>query len=93
MAYKNFKEESRKDWGNEFAEGKNLTIEQLNIGCMLRIADATEAMTKNHVQMQYDIDWYKKRVANLEERLKHLDHSNRALRGTITRMKKSKVNN
>ncbi|AVF41537.1 hypothetical protein AL486_18920 [Pandoraea apista] len=58
------------------------------MGSLLRIADASEAMAKNHVQLQRDRDmyfnWYEREY---EKRLK-LERQINALRGVITKMKK-----
>ena len=46
--FKNYKQESRKDWGTN-QDSELLSIEQINLGAILRIADATEAMAKNRI--------------------------------------------
>ena len=73
-------------WGTSQTE--NLTVEQINAGSLLRIADATELMAKNHAALVDERDrylrWYTQEVANG----KRLHATIRGLRGTITRMKK-----
>ena len=50
MAHQSYREESRKNWGKDSAQGA-LTIEQINTGTLLRIADAVEAMAKRHIEL------------------------------------------
>lgn len=52
MGLKNYKEESRKNWGKNLLEGEDLSNEDLTLGAILRIADATELMAKNFLQLQ-----------------------------------------
>jgi hypothetical protein len=85
MTFKSYRTESRIDWGTS-KEG-NLALEQINCGAMLRIADATEAMAKNHITLMKERDkfesWYKQQCG---ERAR-LERANAALRGHITRLK------
>ncbi|MEF3068106.1 hypothetical protein, partial [Pandoraea apista] len=83
---RNLRDESRKTWTTNGDSAP--TLEQINMGSLLRIADASEAMAKNHVQLQRDRDmyfnWYEREY---EKRLK-LERQINALRGVITKMKK-----
>jgi hypothetical protein len=82
---KTYREESRKDWYRE--EGLP-TTDQLKLGCLQRIADATETMARRYSDLLYERDDYKKRY---EGACLHNDASNRriaALRGVITKLKK-----
>lgn len=83
---RNLRDESRKTWTINGDSAP--TLEQINMGSLLRIADASEAMAKNHVQLQRDRDmyfkWYEREYEN---RLK-LERQINALRGVITKMKK-----
>lgn len=81
----NLTEESRKNWSTA---GFTASIEELKLGCLQRIADATELAAKNHAALIAERDrlarWHeddKKCIARLVRR-------NNALRGVITRMKK-----
>ena len=86
MSHKSYREESRKDWG--MSKPGNLSLDQVNCGALLRIADATETMARNHVQMQADLDYYKTLSETRAEVINRLERSNAALRGTITKLKK-----
>lgn len=81
-----FREHSRQDYGR--MDGGKLTVEQISCGALLRIADATEAMARNHVQMQADLDYYKTLSETRAEVINRLERSTAALRGTITKLKK-----
>lgn len=89
MAFKSYKKESRSDWGAELPEDQKLSMDQIQLGCILRIADATEAMAKNHTQLQADLDWYKRQYNSYKERLEASENSNRSLRGVITKLRKA----
>jgi len=63
-------------------------IDHINCGSLQRIADATEAMAKNHIALQRDHDLYKRWFTEEKERRHKLERSNAALRGQITKLKK-----
>lgn len=73
---------SNKDWNSAD------TAESLQIGCLQRIADATEKMASNYTRLQADCDMYKRLVNEEREACASLRRSNNALRGVIKRMKK-----
>ena len=85
---KNYREESRKNYGNDFEEREGVSVEQLNAGSLMRIADATEMMAKDRVRMENDLEYYKRRLKEKEVDVKHLARSNAALRGHIGRLKR-----
>lgn len=80
-----YQEESRRPWssGND-----RPNTDQIKIGCMQRIATATEAMSKNYVTMENNLKWSREHVVRLEKRLESATNTNRSLRGHITRLKK-----
>jgi hypothetical protein len=82
-----YREESRRDWGIDSANAMNL--DRIKAGAILRIADATEAMAKNYLALQEERDRYKRWYEERQRRVLHLERSNAALRGVITRMKKT----
>lgn len=83
---KDYRAESRKNWYS--TSESSLTIEEITLGCQLRIADATEAMAKNHVQLMKDRDQYKRWYDQKCEALAAAERSNTSLRGQITKLKK-----
>lgn len=84
-----FKEESRNDWTRCVAEGGALPTGDIQLGAILRIADATELMAKNHNRMQADLEYYKKAHAEQQRIISKLQRRISSLKGVITHMKKS----
>ena len=82
---RNYKEESRKSWGptNE----RPVLIGDIQIGCLQRIADATELMAKNHKNLIEEKErferWYKDERAQRES----LERSIIAHKANCTRLK------
>lgn len=87
MAHKSYRAESRKDWGSS-QEG-SLTGDQIRTGALLRIADATEAMSKNHQALIDERDSYKRLYESAVRREDELIRRNRSLRGVITKLRKA----
>lgn len=81
----NLDDEFRKAWGPAAFKA---SIDELKIGCLQRIADASELAAKNHAALVAERDrlvrWHKED----KKRIARLERSNNALRGVITRMKK-----
>ena len=86
MAYQNYKSESRKDWGQD--TNGSLTIEQINCGAILRIADAVELMAKNYLQLQHDAAFYKRKYQEQQKEIESLTRSKNAYSGHVKRLKK-----
>lgn len=86
---KSFIDQSRVAWGNEGHQG-TATNEEIQTGCLQRIAAATEAMAKNYTQLQADLEWYKKQYNNKCEEVRSLHRRISALRGLATRRKNEK---
>ena len=82
---KSFKEHSRENW---HAANGPITNEQLKVGCLQRIADATEVMAANYVRMQNNLDQYKRWYNREKESGQRMARRISALQGVITRMKK-----
>ena len=86
MPFKNYRTESREQYGRVTDAG--LSPDEINAGCMLRIADAVEKLAADRVQMEKDLAWYKYEVNRLESQKAHTDRSMVNLRGQITKLKK-----
>lgn len=89
MPFKNYRQESRSQWGTETSG--NITLDQVKAGAILRIADASEVMAKNFLDLQGEIqslresrDSYQKMWLRAERRIS-------ALKGALTRAKKRVV--
>lgn len=89
MPQKSLKKESRMDWGREIPANQVLSDDDIKLGVILRIADATEAMAKNYTELQRQLDNYKRWYQEEKERNRDLWSSNYHLRGYITRLKKT----
>lgn len=82
MAFKNYREESRKDWGTESAGV--LDREQIKLGAILRIADAVEKMAEEYSAIIRARNFYKDQSERLRSELDKARRSNAGLRGYIT---------
>ncbi len=87
MAHKSYRDESKKDWVKVQTDNATLSNEELQFGAILRIADATEAMAKNYVQMQSSLDYYKKEYQKQQAEINRLLKSNSAYKGHFRRLK------
>jgi hypothetical protein len=88
VVFKDYRKESRSNWGATVQPTQNLTLEQLNTGAILRIADATEAMAKNHQDLIDERDRYKQRFETAVEQRDTAYRRISALQGVITKLKK-----
>ena len=88
--FKSYREESKTNWGITVDESTKPDRDQLHLGCMLRIADATEAMAKNHVQLQNELKWANERNLRLVERNEKLQRQVNAYKGIVKRLKNIK---
>lgn len=88
MTVKSYRTESKDDWGTT-SEGP-LTLEQINTGALLRIADAVEVMAKRYVDLIMDKERAEARAAVLQSRIDKEEHRVRGLRGALTRQRNRK---
>jgi hypothetical protein len=63
----------------------------IQLGCLMRIADASEKMATNFIFLQNERDTYKRWYDNAQGEIKALTKSNAALRGHIKRIKGKQV--
>lgn len=85
---KSFRKLSRAEWGLiPEADVKEASLEQIKLGALQRIADATEAMAKNFLQLQADLDYCRKYICQLEKANKSLKNSIKAEKSAKTRYK------
>lgn len=80
------RQSSRKEWITP--HGLHPSIDQIQLGCLQRIADATEKMAGNYDALIHDRDLYKRWYNEERERNARLERRIRSLRGVITRMKR-----
>lgn len=86
---KTFRDESRKDYGVDVEQAAGIADSGLQIGCLMRIAAATELMAKPYQGLIDDRDRYKRWYEGREHETHVLRLRLSALRGVITKLKKS----
>ena len=89
MSEKTFIEHSKTEWvpGEKIGEGWP-GPERIKMGCLQRIAAATEAMAENNSKLINDLNWYKLRLEEEQQHIYRLEYQIRGLRGAITRLKR-----
>lgn len=87
MIFKSYREESRTNWGVTVTENTKPDREQLMLGCMLRIADATEAMAKNYTQLQNELKWANEKNGRNQTRIEKLQRQVNAYKGIVKKLK------
>lgn len=90
MRFIRHRDNSRVGWGREVEGTNNPDRQDIQLGCLLRIADATEAMAKRHTELIRDRDYLAQRNREHLATIETLSRQRAALRGTITRMKRAK---
>lgn len=61
--------------------------EAIQTSCLMRIADATEKMSAKYVQMEADLEWYKKAYRERVNTITKLYRSISTYKGHIKRLK------
>lgn len=89
MPFVDHRKNSRTDWGREVPGAINPNLEDIRLGALLRIADATEAMAKRHTELMAARDYYERAARERLAEIEALRRQRAALRGTITRMKRA----
>ncbi|GAA3940622.1 hypothetical protein [Hymenobacter algoricola] len=82
-ALKNYRDQSRLNWVSSSLP----PAEQVQLGALQRIADATELMAKNYTDMQRNLDYYKAGYERRGKEIEKLKLSQRALKGVATKAK------
>lgn len=85
--FKNYRDLSRINYGRQFQENEHVKQDDLLTGCLLRIADSTEAMAKNYVQLQSDLDWYRSQYREQKGEIERMTKRINSLKGWVTRLK------
>lgn len=80
-----YRDESRKNW---ITTEPKPNLEQIKVGCLQRIADATEAMAQSHRLLVEERDRFERWYREERRRAERLERSNRALRARNTRYKR-----
>jgi tRNA G18 (ribose-2'-O)-methylase SpoU len=85
--WRDYKKQSRGNWGTDDPETVALSMDQINCGAILRIADAAEAMAVRHTELIDRNKYLEKRNTELAERRDELYRSIYALKGHLTKMR------
>lgn len=88
MAFITHKDTSRKTWGNEDGDGDISSA--IKLGCLQRIADATEAMAKSYNDLLQSKLYWEKCAGERYEKILYLRRRINSLRGVITKLKRAK---
>lgn len=67
-----------------------LTLEQINTGCLQRIADSTELMARNYNAILQDLGTYKRWYKEQLDEIETLNRRISSLKGVITKLKNQK---
>lgn len=83
---RNLKQESRGD----FTTNKDgfPGVDLINMASLQRIADATEAMAKYHVQILKDLEWYRDRCRDLQAEVETLKNSRAGYKAALAKLRK-----
>ena len=83
--HKSLREESRGNW--RIGEDRALNNEEIKLGALLRIADATEVMAQRHRELIDENKNLRDSVAYYRQKLVFECRSAAALKGVITKLK------
>lgn len=82
---KSFKDQSKLDW--QVRGDLPITNEQIQIGCLQRIADATEVMAKNYIELFAEKEKFRRWYQDERDWRESLERSLRTHKGNYTRVK------
>lgn len=85
MGHRSYREESRSNWG---CTDRQPDTNELKLGALMRIADATEVMAHEYQKLINDRDLYKRWYNNAKDECDRIGRSNATLRGQITKLRK-----
>lgn len=84
--FQDYREKSRQSWGT--SRDRSPSLEEINTGAILRIADAVEKTASSYDNMRTDRDNWKRRYEETLACTNRLVRRVSALKGIITKMKK-----
>lgn len=88
MTFQNYRRQSRDvQWGHE-SGSSSLSIEQINCGSLLRMADATEKMAASYDRLREDRDYWRRRAERDETQLATERRRVAALKGVLKKRTK-----
>lgn len=92
MAFKSYRDASKDNWGvtdNTTSDPECIHVgtDQIKAGALQRIADATDLMAKNYIEMQRENERLRVDKAMYYRWYQKEENRNRSLRGVITKLK------
>jgi hypothetical protein len=85
MPFVNHRNNSRTNWGRDVDSDTNPSFSDIQLGCLLRIADATELMAKRHTELIAERDRYERYYRQEQDRVIKTEARLRGTRGALTR--------
>jgi hypothetical protein len=83
-----FIDSSKTDWVVNLPEGENFPgFERVKLGCLMRIANATEAMAKRHTELIDENTRLSDYIKRLQGYLSYERNTVRTLKGQVTKLK------
>jgi hypothetical protein len=70
-----------------YPDAHQFTLDEVEVGVLQRIADASELMASNFLELQTSRDYYKRRALQAEELSNHLQRRISSFKGQITKLK------
>lgn len=89
--FRSYRDESRKKYGRMAVEDEGFGLDQLTLGCLMRIADAAEVVSGNYKNLLDDRAYYESRFRDELARHKQTIRKLRAAKGRITKLKNTRV--
>lgn len=86
--HKSYREESRRDYGCSVEPNAAITLDEVKIGAILRIADAAEKMAQRYSELLSSKEYWEGRARTVEIALNTERRRVAALRGYLKRIKK-----
>ena len=79
------REASRDNYG---PTGHTPRLDDINTGALQRIADATEKMAERYISLLNEVEWFRRRLREVETINAHLRNRIAGYKAAITRMKR-----
>lgn len=86
MSHRSYREASKIDWGGDVS--CSLSLEQINTGALLRIADATEKMASRYTELLNETERLKRREDEQRSAINRLYRRISSLKGVITKLRR-----
>ena len=90
MARINLRQASKVDWVTADQKGEYPGDTNIQLGCLMRIADATEKMALKYTQLEKDLEWYSKKYSEQRQEIDRMAKRIAGYKGHINRLKKAK---